>query len=92
MNKGEQLRGAGRQLPGRGSLFSSRQEFTPVYRAAIFPTGAPLVLGAKCWCFKSPEGPGVPPPFWCVRVSVCVCVCVCVCASILVEEHDHTQM
>lgn len=49
-----------------------------MYRAAIFPTGAPLVLGAKYWCFKSSEGPGVPPPFWCVRVSVCECVCVCV--------------
>lgn len=52
-----------------------------------FPTGAPLVLGAKCWCSESPEGPRSP-----ASPLVCMCASVCVSVSTYVREHCHTKM
>lgn len=69
MNKGESSqRGAG--APWAAALCSPAvsHEFTPA-SGAQFSHQAPLVLGAKCWGFKTPQGPrALPPPGVCVSV------------------------
>lgn len=84
MNKGEQLRGAGRELPGCSSLFSRSQEFTPVcreqfsHRSPHWCQSQMLVL----WEPRRPQASHLPSG---------VCVSVSVSVSTYVGEHGHTR-
>ena len=69
LKEGGQLRGAGRQLPGGGALFSGRQEFTPVSRARCFPPGPPWRWEPSAGVLRAQEAPESRLPS-----GVCVCV------------------
>lgn len=72
MNKGEQLRGAGRELPGLRLFVLQPSGIHTCVRGAVFPPGPHWCWEPDAGALRALKALGIPPPLWCVCVSVCV--------------------